>query len=55
VTLFNQFGQQVLNKTINHIDGSSNQTVTLGTLAAGVYELRLSNGTTVITKKIIKK
>jgi hypothetical protein len=55
VTLFNQFGQQVLNRTINHIDGSGNQTVAVGTLAAGVYELRLSNGTTVITKKIIKE
>jgi hypothetical protein len=55
VTLFNQFGQQVLNRTINHIDGSIKQTVTLGTLAAGVYELRLSNGTTVITQKLIKE
>jgi len=53
--LFNQFGQQVLNRTINHLGGSSNQTVALGTLAAGVYELRLSNGTTVITKKLIKE
>jgi hypothetical protein len=55
VTLFNQFGQQVLNRTINHIDGSIKQTVILGTLAAGVYELRLSNGTTVITQKLIKE
>jgi hypothetical protein len=55
MTLFNQFGQQVLNRTINHIGGSSTQTVALGTLAAGVYELRLSNGTTVITKKLIKE
>ena len=55
MTLFNQFGQQVLNRTINHNGGSSNQTVALGNLAAGVYELRLSNGTTVITKKMIKE
>jgi hypothetical protein len=55
VTLFNQFGQQVLNRTIKHIEGSSNQTVALGTLAAGVYELRLNKGTTVITKKLIKE
>jgi ELWxxDGT repeat protein len=55
VTLFNQLGQQVMNKTINHIGGSSNQTVELGILASGVYELRLSNGTTVITQKLIKE
>ena len=55
VTLFNQLGQQVLNSSINHTGGSSNQTVALGSLAAGVYELRLSNSTTVITKKLIKE
>jgi hypothetical protein len=55
VTLFNQLGQQVLNRVINHNGGSSNQTVELGTLASGVYELRLSNGQTVITQKLIKE
>jgi hypothetical protein len=55
VTLFNQLGQQVMNRIINHIGGSSNQSVSLGTLAAGLYELRLSNGTTVITQKLIKE
>ncbi len=55
VTLFNQLGQQVMNKTINHIGGSSNQSIALGNIAAGIYELRLSNGTTVITQKLIKE
>jgi autotransporter-associated beta strand protein len=55
VTLFNQLGQQVMSKTINHNGGSSNQTIEIGTLASGVYELRLSNGQTVITQKLIKE
>jgi len=55
VSLFNQLGQQVLNSTISHNGGSSNQTLALGSLAAGVYELRLSNSTTVITKKLVKE
>ncbi len=55
VTLFNQLGQQVMSKTINHNGGSSNQTIEIGTIAGGVYELRLSNGQTVITQKLIKE
>jgi hypothetical protein len=55
VTLFNQLGQQVMSKTINHNGGSSNQTIEIGNIASGVYELRLSNGQTVITQKLIKE
>jgi hypothetical protein len=55
VSLFNQLGQQVLNRTISHSGTNATQTMNIGSIAAGVYELRLSNGETVVTQKLIKE
>jgi hypothetical protein len=55
LSVFNQLGQQVLNRVINHNGGNATQTFDLSALAAGVYEMRLSNGTTVFTDKLIKE
>ncbi len=55
VSLFNQLGQQVLNRTITHNGTNATQTINIGSIASGVYELRLSNGETVVTQKLIKE
>jgi len=53
--VFNQLGQQVLNRVVAHNGGNATQTIDLGKLSAGLYELRLSNGETVLTEKLIKE
>jgi hypothetical protein len=55
LSVFNQLGQQVLNRVISHNGGVATQTIDLGKLSAGLYELRLSNGETVLTEKLIKE
>jgi autotransporter-associated beta strand protein len=55
LSVFNQLGQQVLNRVISHNGGVATQTIDLGKLSAGLYELRLSNGETVFTEKLIKE
>jgi len=55
MSVFNQLGQQVLNRVINHNGGNATQTVDLSSLATGIYELRLSNGQTVLTEKLVKE
>jgi hypothetical protein len=54
ISLFNNIGQQVFNKSIEHLGGSSTQTIQLGAgLTKGTYELKISNGDNVTTQKII--
>jgi len=55
MSVFNQLGQQVLNRVINHNGGNATQTVDLSSLATGIYELRLSNGQTVLTERLVKE
>ncbi len=55
LSVFNQLGQQVLNRVVAHNGGNATQTIDLGKLSAGLYELRLSNGETVLTEKLIKE
>ncbi|MEJ7586948.1 MAG: T9SS type A sorting domain-containing protein, partial [Ferruginibacter sp.] len=43
ITIFNNQGQQVLRKTIQHAGGNSVQTVNLPVMAAGVYTLEVKN------------
>jgi hypothetical protein len=54
VKIFNNLGQELAIKTINHNGGSVTQTIDLGkTVAAGIYKLQINNGTTSITKTVI--
>jgi len=55
VSLINALGQQVWTKVVNHIGGSSNQTINIGNIASGMYELRIINGQTINTQKLIKE
>jgi hypothetical protein len=55
VSLFNQLGQQVMNRSIQHNGTNATQTINIGTIPSGVYELRLANGTTAVTQKLIKE
>jgi hypothetical protein len=54
VRIFNNIGQEVASKTINHNGGSATQTIDLGkSIATGIYSMQITNGTTVITKTVI--
>ena len=54
VKIYNNIGQEVASKTINHAGGSATQTIDLGkAIATGTYNMQITNGTTVITKTVI--
>ncbi len=54
IRLFNNIGQEVANKTINHNGGSSTQSITLSKkIAAGSYNMQISNGNNTINKIVI--
>ncbi len=55
IALYNKLGQQVMNKVITYAGGLSNETIELSSsLAAGIYQLRLSGGGINITRQVIK-
>ncbi len=54
VKVYNNIGQEVFAKNINHNGGSSSQSINIGThIPAGKYNLQISNGTTVVTKTVV--
>jgi autotransporter-associated beta strand protein len=54
VKIYNNIGQELAAKTINHAGGSATQTIDLGKgIASGSYNMQIINGTTIITKTII--
>ncbi len=54
VKIYNNVGQELAAKTINHNGGSATQTINLGKgIATGTYNMQITNGTTVITKTVI--
>jgi FG-GAP-like repeat/IPT/TIG domain/Secretion system C-terminal sorting domain len=54
IKLYNNAGQELLAKTIQHIGGSGTQIINLGTaVAKGSYQMVISNGTTNTTKTIV--
>ncbi len=55
VTLYNQLGQIVLTRAIQHNETNAIQTINLGKIRTGVYQLCLSNQQVVITQKLIKE
>jgi hypothetical protein len=54
VKIYNNIGQELAAKAINHNGGSATQTIDLGKgIASGSYNMQITNGTTVITKTVI--
>jgi hypothetical protein len=54
VRIFNNIGQELLNKTINHNGGSASQTIELGKgVAQGTYNMQISSVSSKINKTII--
>jgi hypothetical protein len=54
VKIYNNIGQELAAKTINHNGGSATQSIDLGKgIASGAYNMQITNGTTVITKTVI--
>ncbi|MEP6927619.1 MAG: T9SS type A sorting domain-containing protein, partial [Ginsengibacter sp.] len=56
ITLTNKLGQQIVTKEIDHAGGSATETIVLSkVLAAGVYQLRLTDGSGInIIRQVIK-
>jgi FG-GAP-like repeat/IPT/TIG domain len=55
ISLTDKLGQQLVSKSINHAGGSATENITSPkTLAAGVYQLRLTGGGVSITLQVIK-
>ncbi len=54
IKTYNNLGQEVATKNINHNGGSATQTIDLGKgIASGTYNMQITNGTTVISKTVI--
>jgi hypothetical protein len=54
VSVFNNIGQQVFTKAISHDGGSATYQLQLpGTVKAGIYNLQLKDGESVINKKVV--
>ncbi len=55
IALYNKLGQQIMNKVITYAGGLSNETIELSnSLAAGIYQLRLSGNGINISRQVIK-
>jgi len=53
VSIYNSIGQQMMNRTIVHEGGSSTQTLYLGTISAGTYQLSIISKNVKTTKTIV--
>lgn len=53
IKVVNSLGQQITSKQINHNGGSATQTISIGNVPVGKYNLLITNGTTIITKTVI--
>ncbi len=53
ITIYNNLGQQMINKTIVHETGSATQTIELGNVAAGTYQLSIIGSNVKTTRTIV--
>jgi hypothetical protein len=53
VRIYNNVGQEIANKQITHNGGSANQTISIGNVPTGKYNMLISNGTSTVTKVVI--
>ena len=53
IKIVNSIGQEVAAKTIVHNGGSATQSINIGNVALGTYNMVISNGTTSVTKTVI--
>ena len=53
IKIVNSIGQEVAAKTIVHNGGSATQSINIGNVASGTYNMVISNGTTSVTKTVI--
>ncbi len=54
ITLVNSKGQQVFRKTFDHKGGQVTQTLDIGNIVSGLYQLKVVGGDEIFTKKVIK-
>ena len=53
IKIVNKLGQEIAAKTIAHNGGSATQSINIGNVASGTYNMVISNGTTSVTKTVI--
>ncbi|MBP9741127.1 MAG: T9SS type A sorting domain-containing protein, partial [Chitinophagaceae bacterium] len=53
IKIVNSIGQEIAAKTIVHNGGNATQTLSIGNVASGTYNMVISNGTTNVTKTVI--
>jgi hypothetical protein len=53
VKVVNNLGQEIATKVLNHNGGSANQTISIGNVPTGKYNMVITNGTTTVTKTVI--
>ena len=53
ISMNNNLGQQIISKTIVHESGSATQTLYLGTLSAGIYQLNIIGNNVKVNKTIV--
>lgn len=54
ISFFNNQGQQVMIRSIQHEGGTASQIIGLNKMASGVYEVRITNNGKITTQKLIK-
>ena len=53
IKIVNKLGQEIAARTITHNGGSATQSINIGNVASGTYNMVISNGTTSVTKTVI--
>jgi Secretion system C-terminal sorting domain len=53
LTMYNNGGQQVFSKFINHAGGSATQTINIGNIAKGIYQLHITGASSSRTVKTV--
>jgi hypothetical protein len=53
IKIVNKLGQEIASRTITHNGGSATQSINIGNVASGTYNMVISNGTTSVTKTVI--
>jgi hypothetical protein len=53
IKIVNKLGQEIASRMITHNGGSATQSINIGNVASGTYNMVISNGTTTVTKTVI--
>ncbi|MBP9741318.1 MAG: T9SS type A sorting domain-containing protein, partial [Chitinophagaceae bacterium] len=53
IKIVNKLGQEIASRMITHNGGSATQSINIGNVASGTYNMVISNGTTSVTKAVI--